>query len=165
MRAPFALALILTMLPCAAPLAAEPAQSTTTIGPASPLLAEGAEALEAGRMQEGVRKTLAGLEGPNSTADTAAGHSNLCAGYAALKRWDEALVHCNTALQLDAGNWRTYSNRAAVYIGKGLYDLALTDVETGLGIEPGSRTLRTVLRIVQEHKRAHEERTRSSVQS
>ena len=33
--------------------------------------------------------------------DKAAGYSNLCAGYALLRMWDEALPHCNTAIELD----------------------------------------------------------------
>ena len=72
---------------------------------------------EAGRFEEGVRLTLAGLEQPTAPRDQAAGHSNVCAGYAALKRWNEALEHCNRALELDRNNWRTYNNRAAVFVG------------------------------------------------
>ncbi len=68
--------------------------------------------------------------------DQAAGHSNVCAGYAALKRWEEALLHCNQALELDRTNWRTYNNRAAVFVGLKHFDLAMTDVNAGLALAP-----------------------------
>jgi tetratricopeptide (TPR) repeat protein len=164
MRAAFALAVVIA-LPCFAAHANDQAQSTTVLGSASPLLADGAEALEAGRIEEGIAKTLAGLKGPASERNRAAGYCNLCAGYAAQKRWDEALEACNTSLALDASNWRTFNNRAAVYTGKGLYDLALTDLESGFELAPASRTLRKSLQIVQEHARAHRELSRAFVQS
>jgi tetratricopeptide (TPR) repeat protein len=164
MRACLALCLLAAGLTCSPCGAAEIPQSTTVIGPSSAMLASGAEALEAGRIEEGIRMTLDGLRGPASERDRAAGHSNLCAGYGLQKRWDEALDHCNKALALDTTNWRTFNNRAAVYTGKGLYDLALTDVQSGLELAPQSRTLRKSLAVVEEHKRAHKERGRSSVQ-
>ena len=164
MRAIFALLLVATGLAGSLPVAGESPQSTTVIGPANAMLASGAEALEAGRIEEGIRMTLEGLRAPSTQRDLAAGYSNLCAGFAILKRWDEALSHCNKSLELDSQNWRTYNNRAAAYTGKGLYDLALTDVQTGLELAPQSRTLRKSLAVVEQHKRAHKERGRSSVQ-
>lgn len=164
MRAILVLAPLL-VLTCSALYAAEQAQSTTVIGPSNVLLAEGAEALEAGRIEEGVRKTLDGLQGPSSERDRAAGYSNLCAGYGALKRWNEALEACNKALALDTTNWRTYNNRAAVHTGLGLYDLALGDLEAGFALAPESGTLRKSLQIVQEYKRAQQELSRAFVES
>jgi tetratricopeptide (TPR) repeat protein len=128
--------------------------STTILGPANPLLTEGSQALEAGHYEEGVRLTLAGLEQPTVPRDLAAGHSNVCAGYAALKRWNEALEHCNRALELDRNNWRTYNNRAAVFVGLKMFDLAMTDVNAGLELAPNSRTLRKSREVVQQHDNA-----------
>jgi tetratricopeptide (TPR) repeat protein len=150
-----ALALLVTMIAGMPVQAADPAQSTTVIGPSNAQLAAGAEALENGRAAEGIRLTLEGLRGPNKPEDVAAAHSNLCAGYGMLKRWEDALRHCNTALELDRTNWRTFNNRAAVYTGKGLYDLALTDLQSALEIAPESRTLKRSLQVVEEHRRAH----------
>lgn len=134
---------------------ADPAShSTTVIGTMNPLLAEGSEALERGRFEDGIRLTLAGLEEPANARDQAAGHSNICAGYAALKRWAEALEHCNRALELDPGNWRTYNNRAAVFVGLKQFDLAMTDVNTGLEIAPDSATLRKSRDVVRQHDNA-----------
>lgn len=130
------------------------AQSSTIIGQANPLLTEGTEALEMKRYEEGIRLTLAGLEQPTSEQDQAAGHSNVCAGYAALKRWDEALVHCNRALELDRTNWRTYNNRAAVFVGLEQYDLAMTDVNAGLALAPQSGTLKESRDVVIQHRNA-----------
>jgi tetratricopeptide (TPR) repeat protein len=157
MRALFAL---LATLIAGVPLeAAEPAQSATVIGPNNAHLAAGAQALENGQAEEGIRLTHEGLRAPNKPEDVAAGHSNLCAGYGMLKRWDEALKHCNAALALDRTNWRTFNNRAAVYTGKGLYELALTDLQSGLELAPESRTLKRSLQVVEENKRAHKVHT------
>jgi tetratricopeptide (TPR) repeat protein len=128
-----------------------PAHSSTVIGASNPLLADGSAALERGRYEDGIRLTLAGLEQPASGHDQAAAHSNLCAGYAALKRWNEALAHCNQALELDRHNWRTYNNRAAVFVGLKQFDLAMTDVNSGLEIAPDSPTLHKSREVVRQH--------------
>jgi tetratricopeptide (TPR) repeat protein len=130
------------------------AQSATVLGNGNELLAAGAEALAAGRHEEGIRLTLAGLERPNNPADEAAAHSNLCAGFAALKRWPGALPHCNRSLELDRRNWHSFNNRAAVFVGLGLFELAVADVNAGLALDPGSQTLRKSLEIVHEHRKA-----------
>jgi tetratricopeptide (TPR) repeat protein len=130
------------------------AQSSTVIGQTNTLLTAGTDALEMKHYEEGVRLTLAGLEQPASERDQAAGHSNVCAGYAALKRWEEALVHCNRALELDRTNWRTYNNRAAVFVGLKQYDLAMTDVNAGLELAPQSGTLQQSRDVVIQHRNA-----------
>jgi len=130
------------------------AQSATVIGPTNQLLADGSDALEAGKFEEGVRLTLAGLDQPNNTLDEAAGHSNICAGYAALKRWSEALEHCNRALELNRNNWRTFNNRAAVFVGLKQFDLAMADVNAGLELAPRSRTLQLSRDVVKQHRQA-----------
>src|SRR5262249_16849429 len=132
---------------------AEQAQSVTVVGPTNPQLTDGATALDRGRIDEGIRLTLEGLQQPADQHDKAAGHSNLCAAYAMLKRWDEALQHCNTAIELDRNNWRSFNNRAAVYVGKGLYGLAVEDIRAGLQLAPTSRTLNESLRIIEENRR------------
>lgn len=134
--------------------AISPAQSATVIGPANPLLTAGTDALEMGRYEEGVRLTLAGLEQPASWQDIAAGHSNVCAGYAALKRWEQALEHCNKALELDRTNWRAFNNRAAVFVGLKQFDLAMTDVNAGLALAPQSGTLQKSREVVIQHRNA-----------
>ena len=80
------------------------AQSTTLIGSPNQLLTDGARAMEAGRFQEGLRLTLAGLDQPNPPENAAAGHSNICAAYAYLKRYNEALRAYNTKVRQFPGS-------------------------------------------------------------
>ncbi len=140
-------------------------QSATIVGPRNPQLTDGSIALDAGRIEEGIRLTIEGLKFPAETRDKAAGYSNLCAGYAILKQWDEALQHCNTSLALDANNWRALNNRAAVYAGKGQYEHAMADLRAALEIAPNSHTLLESLRIVQENRRLASRRSRSAIRS
>lgn len=134
-------------------------QSVTVIGAPNSKLVSGSAALEAGRYDEGIRLSLEGLEDVASYRDQAAGHANVCAGFAALRRWREALPHCNRSIELDRGNWRAFNNRAAVYVGLGLLDLALGDVRAGLALAPDSGMLHKSLEVVNEH-RAAEQRDR-----
>src|SRR6516162_3695163 len=133
-------ALAVVSLAAASAAAAAPASSadkpisSTVIGPTNVPLADGAAALEEGRADDGIRLTLEGLKLPGPPRDMAAGHANLCAGYVLLHRWYEALAHCNSAIALDAGNWRAYNNRAAVFDARGLYDQAISDIQMGLKI-------------------------------
>jgi tetratricopeptide (TPR) repeat protein len=130
------------------------AHSVTVLGAPNQRLADGSVALEIGRFEEGIRLSLAGLKVSNTRRDEAAGHANICAGYAALKRWQEALPHCNRSLELDRENWRAFNNRAAVYVGLKLYDFAMTDVHAGLELAPKSRILHKSLEVVKEHREA-----------
>jgi Flp pilus assembly protein TadD len=66
---------------------------------------------------------------------------------------------------MDRNNWRTFNNRAAVYVGKGEYEHAMADLRAGLEISPNSRTLLESLRIVQQNKRLYGVRSRSAVRS
>ncbi len=141
------------------------AQSATIIGSTNVLLADGATALEAGRVEEGLRLTLAGLQEPALSRDTAAGHANACAGFVMLKQWEDALAHCNQAIGLDSSNWRAFNNRAAIYVAKGLYDLAIHDIEVGLALAPHSPTLLESMRVAQRNKRITEGRGHRSVPS
>ena len=133
--------------------AADKPMSATIIGPENPLLKDGADALEAGRADDGVRLTLEGLKIPVPTHLAAAAHANLCAGYVLLHRYDEALAHCNTSISLDPNNWRAYNNRAAVFSARSLYEQALDDVHTALKLSPGSTTLQRSLHIILENQK------------
>jgi len=156
-NAPWATWILGALLAAGRVSAVEPlsaAQSATVIGPLNTLLSEGSDALEMGRYEEGVRLSLAGLNQPNTPHDQAAGHSNICAGYAALQRWEEALEHCNQALEIDRTNWRTFNNRAAVFVGLKKFDLAMTDVNAGLELAPDSKILRKSREVVIQHRNA-----------
>jgi tetratricopeptide (TPR) repeat protein len=140
-------------------------QANTVLGATNPALADGSLALQSGRIEEGLRLTLEGLKAASAPADFAAGHSNACAGLVLLMRLDEALEHCNQAILLDAGNWHAYNNRAAIYAAKGLYDLAIQDLKTGLALAPRSATLHTSLDIVEKDKQLMLRQARKAVAS
>jgi tetratricopeptide (TPR) repeat protein len=150
----FALGLLVAAASTTCPPArsADHSGSKTVIGQANSLLSDGAAALEAGRIEEGIRLTLEGLKVAVTARENAAGHSNACAGYVLMKQWPDALAQCNAALELDTSNWRTYNNRAAIYVEKGLYDLAMRDLEAGLALAPGAGTLHESVRILQRNK-------------
>jgi len=143
----------------------ESASSTTIIGTTNVLLSQGAEELQNGHVDEGLRLTLEGLKEPGDVRDIAAGHANACAAYALLMQWDDALEHCNQAVALDNSNWRAFNNRAAIYVAKGLFDLAFQDINAGLELAPNSRTLHESLRVAERNKRIMEKRGRHAVPS
>ena len=143
--------LVAALHPC--PAHAQDTGASTVLGNSNPQLADGAAALQAGRIELGIRLTLEGLKLESDPLESAAGHSNVCAGYALLKQWDEALTECNAALELDTKNWRIYNNRAAIFVAKGLYELAQQDLEAGLALAPGSSVLHESLRVLEQNRR------------
>ena len=142
----------------------EPSTSTTVIG-GNEMLQAGADALRNGDFQRGIELTVDGLRRPNAQRDVAAALSNLCAGFVGLRQYDTALEKCNEALKIDETNWRTWNNRAAAYLGKGMYDAALRDVESGLKQAPQSATLKKTRQIVLERQRSREELKRDALKT
>jgi tetratricopeptide (TPR) repeat protein len=146
-------------------LSADHAGSKTVVKSVNPLLAQGADALASGRTEQGIQLTLEGLKLAATTQEVAAGHSNACAGYVLEKRWADALAHCNTAIELDKSNWRTYNNRAGIYIAQGLFDLAMRDLEAGFALAPGAPMLKESLRILQLNRRLAGRQAKKTVPS
>ena len=160
------LATILTSAqPCMARAAQPEAATGTVLGGGNSLLAEGSIALETGRIAEGIRLTEAGLKDAADPRQVAGAHSNLCAGYALLRDWAQALDHCNTAIELDHGSWQSLNNRAAVHAGLGQYDLALADLRLGLELVPQSITLHKSLAVVEHNQRVLQKRDRAVLRS
>ena len=120
------------------------AVAKTVVGPANADLADGAAALRTGDAEEGVRLTRRGLATASGHRERVAGYSNLCAGLAMLERLDEALQACNRALELDDEYWRSYSNRALVYLKQARYPEAERDISRGEALNPNARTLKTL---------------------
>ena len=125
-----------------APSSQSDASAKTVIGPGNIDLADGAAALRMGNAEDGVRLTQRGLRSANSHRDRVAGYSNLCAGLAMLGRFDEALDACNRAIELDDRHWRSYSNRALVYLRQERYADAEQDISTGEELSPNASTLK-----------------------
>jgi tetratricopeptide (TPR) repeat protein len=119
-------------------------EGKTVIGPTNEDLAAGANALLAGDAEEGVRRTLLGLNYASSAKDRVAGMSNLCAGYALLKQPEEALRWCDEALEIRDTHWRALSNRALVLIQLGRFEEAERDLLKAEKIAPNARTVKTV---------------------
>ena len=113
----------------------------------------------------GVDLTLEGLKRPNPQHDIAAGLSNLCAGYVGLRQFELAIKNCSDSLAINDSNWRTWNNRAAAHLGKGMYDAALQDVESGLERAPESFTLKKTRAIVLERQRAREQLQRDALRT
>ena len=130
---------------CQDPGAAVQAQEAkTVIGPPNPELNEGAKALLAGDAEEGVRLTLIGLAHASNNRELVAAHSNLCAGYVQLGNLEEALKHCNAALEVNEHYWRAMTNRAIAYIRLEKFGEAGKDLDAAEAIAPNARKVREV---------------------
>lgn len=116
----------------------------TVYGPRNVFLDDGSKALLASRGEEGVRLTLLGLKSASGTMEFQMAHANLCAGFLLIDRPEEALMHCNKVLEKDSGHWRTYNNRALVYMRLKRYDEAEADIRQGQSLRPDSTNLKIV---------------------
>lgn len=114
----------------------------TVIGPRNVHLQDGANALMAGRAEEGVRLTLAGLEAAAGSREEEAALSNLCAGYIMLEKYAEAIKYCDVLIARNDSNWRAYNNRAVIYIKTKQYEKAEQDLLRGEALRPNAHTLK-----------------------
>ena len=135
--------LLLALLLAASPAAISD-EGKSVIGPSNIDLYDGANALMAGDGEEGVRRTLRGLELANGARELFIGHSNLCAGFLLTDQPAQALVHCNWVLERDDRHWRTYNNRALVYMRLERYEEAEEDIRKGQELRPNSKNLKIV---------------------
>ena len=138
------LVLLVSLAQAQTPASQSGAVAKTVVGPSNAELEDGATALRVGDAEDGVRLTERGLMSATSRRDRVAGYSNLCAGLAMLERLDEALQACNRALELDERHWRSYSNRALVYLKQERYPEAERDISAGEALNPNARTLRAL---------------------
>ena len=116
--------------------------SRSVFGIGNELLAVGSEAMLAGRWQDGIRLTLAGLEEVGvKDAQRAGGYSNLCGAYAALNQPNLAIDYCTLSIEIDEDNWHAWSNRSYAYWLKDQYDRAGEDLERAMSINEGARQL------------------------
>jgi len=119
-------------------------ESKTLIWPSNILLYDGANALMAGDAKEGVPLTLQGLNRAQNQRERKIGHANLCAGFLLLDQPETALFHCNWVLDVDPRHWRTYNNRALVFLRLGRMQESEADIKRGQELNPRSEKLKEV---------------------
>jgi tetratricopeptide (TPR) repeat protein len=120
------------------------AESKTVIGPRNLYLYDGANALMAGDAKEGVTLTLRGLEVAQGLREKKIAHANLCAGFLLLGQAETALQHCDWVLERDPDHWRSYNNRALVYLRLQRFDESEADIRKGQELNPRSEKLKEV---------------------
>ena len=134
----------MTMFAAAQAYADDSADSKTVLGPRNIYLYDGANALLAGDAQEGVPLTMKGLKLALGQREKKIGHSNLCAGFLLLGQPETALAHCDWVLELDPYHWRTYNNRALVYLRLQRFEESEADIRKGQELNPRSEKLKEV---------------------
>ena len=136
--------LAIAMLAAMQVYASDAAQAKTVIGPSNIYLYDGANALIAGDPVEGVQLTLKGLELAHGMHEQKIGHANLCAGFLLLDQAETALEHCDWVLERDPRHWRSYNNRALVYLRLQRFDESEADIRKGQELNPRSEKLKEV---------------------
>ncbi len=136
--------LAITILAAAQVYADVEAETKTVIGPRNVYLYDGANALMAGNPAEGVPLTLKGLEFAHGLHEKKTAHANLCAGFLLLGQAETALEHCDWVLERDSSHWRTYNNRAIVYLRLERFEESEADIRKGQELNPRSEKLKEV---------------------
>ncbi len=136
--------LAITILAAVQVYADDEAEAKTVIGPRNVYLYDGANALKAGNPTEGVSLTSKGLEFAHGLHEKKIAHANLCAGFLLLGQAETALVHCDWVLERDSNHWRTYNNRAIVYLRLERFEESEADIRKGQELNPRSEKLKTV---------------------
>lgn len=136
--------LAITILAAAQVYADVEAETKTVIGPRNVYLYDGANALMAGNPTEGVPLTLKGLEFAHGLHEKKVAHANLCAGFLLLGQAEVALEHCDWVLERDSSHWRTYNNRAIVYLRLERFEESEADIRKGQELNPRSEKLKQV---------------------
>ena len=134
----------MTFLAAVGVYAGEDLNSKTVIGPRNIYLSDGADALLIHNALEGVPLTLKGLAMAHGRREEKIAHSNLCAGFLMLDQPETALEHCNWVLERDPYHWRSYNNRALVYLSMERFEESEADIKKGQELNPRSEKLKEV---------------------
>ncbi len=112
------------------------------IGPRNLPLHDGAQALQAGLTEEGVRLTLEGLSLAQGNREEEAALSNLCTGYLRLRQFAAGLKYCNLLIERNENAWRAYNTRAMIYLELKEYENADRDLTRAEALNPAANTLK-----------------------
>ena len=118
--------------------------SRAVFGPSNIDLYEGAQLLEDGEAEQGLQRTLKGLEYAETSKEKASGMSNACAGYLMLGRPEDALPWCDRALAIQERHWRSLTKRAMAYLKLGQLEECESDISLAEELAPASRIVKRV---------------------
>lgn len=119
-------------------------ESRTVLGPSNVDLYEGAQLLKDGEAEQGLERTLRGLEYAGTPREKVTGMSNACAGYLMLERPEEAIRWCDKALDIQENYWRALTNRAMAHLKLGQFEECDADISRAEEIAPSSHTVKRV---------------------
>lgn len=112
------------------------------VGSLNPDLSEGARLLQVGKDEEGIRRTLLGLQSATNRRDEEAALSNLCAGYTNLGDYQTALKYCDILLARNDKAWRAYNSQAFIYVATKQYEKAEAALLKGEALNSGARSMK-----------------------
>lgn len=124
--------------------AAHGQDSMTVLGPSNADLHAGALLLKQGEAEEGLARTLRGLEYASSPMEEVAGLSNVCAAHVMLGRYEEALGWCSDALAIRDRHWRALVNRSVAYLKLGRFEESAADLARAEELAPGAHSVKLV---------------------
>lgn len=110
-------------------------------GATSPLV-QGTRAVAAEQYRRGADLLEEALESRLPAHERSLALANLCAAYSGLGFGDAALGRCADAIAADASNWRSFSNRGAILLGRGRFADAAADFREALRLEPSAAAAR-----------------------
>lgn len=98
----------------------------------SQLVHDAIVALHQGEMAEAIALSEEALHLPLEPEDEESAVNNLCVAYMRLREYDKALEKCIRLTTLAKSNWRSFNNRANVYLQTGRIGQALADYQESL---------------------------------
>ncbi len=120
----------------------------------SDLLQKGNQYIAHGEIQKAKKILTRAIESNLTSRQRANAHNSLCVANIKEEAWQDAMVHCDAAIELVPSNWRFHNNRGNVYFGLGQFDVAKQNYARGLKIAPKSMTLATNIEMLENYVQA-----------
>lgn len=115
----------------------------------SDLIRRGNDHLKAGQIEDARLEYTRALKTNLTNPQQANAYNGLCIADIREELWEQAINHCDKAIELVPHNWRYYNNRGNVYLGLGEYEKAMQEYEEGLRFAPKSTTIRKNMALTQ----------------